>query len=119
MNSTNDLVEQPETMPPGPAPLPPSLTIPEFCAGEQISEATYHKLRRDGLGPREMRYPGLKVVRISIAARDAWREMMENPTGQMKKRIDADLKARSERLRAAGKRGAASPKHPCRKRRAR
>ena len=117
MDSTNDLVEHPETMPPSPAPLPPSLTIPEFCAGEQISEATYHKLRRDGLGPREMRYPGLKVVRISIAARDAWREMMENPTPKMKKQIDAEHKARSDRLCAAGKRGAASTNHPCRKRR--
>jgi hypothetical protein len=109
--SSGDLkVEQPDATPADST----SITIPEFCAAEQISEPTYHKLRQRGLGPREMRYPGLKIVRISAAAHEEWRKRMENPTPAMKKQIEADYRARSERLRAAGKRGAASPKHPCR-----
>jgi hypothetical protein len=93
----------------------PSITIREFCAGEQISEPTYHKLRNLGLGPREMRFPNLKLVRITMKARDEWRARMENPTPEMKKQIAADHQSRSKRLSAAGKRGATSPKHPSRK----
>jgi hypothetical protein len=83
-----------------------SLTIPEFCAAEQISEPTYYKMRSLGLGPQEMRFPGLRAVRITPQARDAWRKRMENPTPKMRTQIEADHKARSDHLRAAGKRSA-------------
>src|SRR5262249_5106123 len=84
-----------------------SLTIPQFCADEQISEPTYYKMRSLGLGPKELRYPGLRAVRITIQARDEWRERMQNPTRAAQKQIESDHKAWSKHLSAAGKRSAA------------
>jgi hypothetical protein len=53
-----------------------SLTIPEFCEQERISDSTFYKLRRAGFGPAELRLPGTEVVRITPAAIAEWRERM-------------------------------------------
>jgi hypothetical protein len=43
--------------PPAPPPIAgKSETIDEYCARKQISRATYYKMRRQGLGPREERF---------------------------------------------------------------
>ena len=56
-------------------PVEPSLTIPQFCAAEEISESSYYKLKALGLTPEEMSPPGLPgLVRITAAARKAWQE---------------------------------------------
>jgi hypothetical protein len=54
-----------------------SYTIAEFCRLDRISAPTFYKLKRLGLGPREMRGP-LNIVRISHAARLAWQRAMES-----------------------------------------
>jgi hypothetical protein len=45
-------------------------TIPSFCAACGFSQAFYHKLQNQGLGPREFRV-GARVF-ISHEARDDW-----------------------------------------------
>ena len=57
------------------APSDHSLTIAEFCRSEKISRSLYYKLRRLGLGPKEMLI--LSAVRISARARDRWRRQRE------------------------------------------
>jgi hypothetical protein len=95
-------------------PNDPSFTIPEFCKVEKISEATYYKLRDLGrklgrrLTPEEWRPPGTNIVRITGPARREWQARA--PTLNR----DEDP-ARVAHARRAGKRGAASPDHPCRK----
>ena len=54
----------------------PSKTIPQFCEAENLSASSYFKLKRLGLGPDEMRFPGTEIVRITPEAHRAWRERM-------------------------------------------
>jgi len=51
-----------------------AMTIGEFCHAENISKATYYKLKRKGLGPEETFVPvaGLSLVRLSPVARRRW-----------------------------------------------
>ena len=63
-------------------PHEPSYSISEFCIEEGISEPTYYKLKKQGLAPEEIRYPGVAIVRITYAARMAWQQRMQNPTGE-------------------------------------
>jgi hypothetical protein len=59
--------------------LPPAaFTISSFCVAHDISEAFYHKLKNQGLGPREMRI-GTRVLISHEAARD-WRTALEKRT---------------------------------------
>jgi hypothetical protein len=92
-----------------------SLTIPEFCALEQISESSYYKLKALGLNPRELRCNS--IVRITPQARLDWQQARENPVGAEAKavqRTSAELKARGQ---AAIKRSIQSPKRMKNKRR--
>lgn len=88
--------------------------ITEFCLRNSISTATFHKLKRKGLGPREMNIDG--AIRISIEAEREWRAARENPTKAEAEQIARAAAARVEKSRRIGKIGAASPKHPCRRR---
>ena len=57
-----------------------ALTVTEFCALHGISDvARYYRLRRDGLGPVEIRIG--RTIRISREAAAAWRRARENPKG--------------------------------------
>ena len=55
-------------------------TIDEFCENNRIGRSTYYNLRKDGLGPREMRC-GRKGI-ITPEAEDDWRRMMERRTAE-------------------------------------
>src|SRR2546430_7900802 len=98
-------------------PLEPSLTIPEFCIAERISEPTYYKLRAAGLGPEELRY--LQVVRITYSARREWQKRLQNPTGELAE----TMRGITARLQAQGRKAAsmavASPQHVSNRRRKR
>jgi hypothetical protein len=54
-----------------------ALTIKDFCKAFNISQGFYYKLRRQGLGPREMRL-GTRTM-ISLEAADRWRKAREEP----------------------------------------
>jgi hypothetical protein len=53
----------------------PSLTVAEFCDAESIGRSTYHKLRKEGRGPRELRIG--PAIRITHQARIEWRKKMQ------------------------------------------
>jgi hypothetical protein len=91
-----------------------SLTIPEFCAAEQISESSYYKMKAQGLGPRELRVNS--VVRITPQARLDWQHAREHPVGAEAKQVQrtaAEMKARGQ---AAIKHSIQSPKRVKRRR---
>jgi hypothetical protein len=52
-----------------------SKTIDQFCDAEQMSRPHYFKMRRRGLGPREIRDG--RFVRITPEAHAAWRRERE------------------------------------------
>ena len=52
-------------------PQPASFTIREFCERHRLSESQYHKLKREGRGPKTMA-TGSVGVRISQQADDDW-----------------------------------------------
>jgi hypothetical protein len=89
--------------------LQPSLTIRQFCDRENLSAASYYKMRRLGYGPAEMHVPGTEIIRITPQAHREWRARLE----QQGKTKEAALERtrRAEQRRAAGKTAAASPMH--------
>lgn len=55
----------------------PSMSIQQFCQAENMSLATYHKLKRNGLGPDEVCFPKMRLIRITAAARREWHRRIE------------------------------------------
>lgn len=95
----------------------PSVSIDGFCELEDFSLATYHKLKKLGLAPREMCIPGLsRTVRITAKARREWHEKM----AQLQEDQAEVLKQESAHRRAIATVAARSPNHisKIRKRRA-
>jgi hypothetical protein len=89
--------------------LKPSLTIRQFCLHENMSPASFYKMRKLGFGPAEMVVPGTEIIRITPKARREWRAMLED-----RSRTEAavlERKRRAEQRRTAGKTAAASPMH--------
>jgi hypothetical protein len=82
-----------------PCPSDASLSIPAFCAAENISKTTYHKLRLLGLGPEEMRFPGTDIVRITFENRKKWHERIHALPPEQRKQLVAEFAKRSERCR--------------------
>jgi hypothetical protein len=83
------------------------LTIAQFAETVQICEATYFKLKRQGLGPEETRFG--HVVRISPDALREWRQRMREMQETKAARLEAAR--RTAHSRAAGKLAVASPRH--------
>lgn len=90
-----------------------SLSINEFCAAESISRATYFKMKTAGNGPKEMRLPNSAIVRISPEARKEWHRRLERLA--LSAVVAADSERRITKAKRAGKKGAASPAHHCRR----
>jgi hypothetical protein len=86
-----------------------SLTISEFCVAERMGLSTYHKLKKLGLGPDELRVPGLNFVRVTQAARREWHAKMAALRNSDVMRREAER--RSEMARVAGQAAARSPLH--------
>jgi len=57
---------------------PAAYSIAAFCAAHDLSEGMYFKIRKQGLGPREMRV-GSRVL-ITQEAAAAWRRERESET---------------------------------------
>ena len=49
--------------------------ISEFCTAHGISRFTYYKMKKDGIGPREMRIGDRGFISIESAAK--WRKAQE------------------------------------------
>ena len=88
-----------------------SMTIAGFCAAENISESSYFKLKRLGMGPEEQSPPGLSnTVWITARARREWQERMRQL------RDDKEAQERSERSRRAAAKAVASSRHVSKRR---
>lgn len=77
-----------------------SKTIAEFCEAEGLSPSSYYKLRRMGLGPDEIRVPGLEIIRITVTAHREWRERMTKLS--QSKQGELERERRAVQRRAAG-----------------
>ena len=87
-----------------------ALSITDLCYLDGISVYTYNSLRKRGLGPKETRYPGTQIVRISPEARREWHARLEQRDAQ--KQIERERKRRTDIAQRAGKLAVQSPKHP-------
>lgn len=96
MNMDDDKLEQ-------------SLTIRRFCELEDMSAATYHKLQRRGLGPHQLRIPGMNFVRITPKARAEWHGRME--AMRQEQAYADEVERQRAHARHAGKIAAQSPSH--------
>jgi hypothetical protein len=90
------------------------LTRSEFCALERMSLSTYHKLKRQRLGPDEIRFPNMTFVRITAEARRAWHAKIK--TYRESQTAEIEEQRRSSLASRAGKIAAASPNHISKKR---
>jgi hypothetical protein len=86
-----------------------SLTRQEFCLLEHMSPSTYHKLQRAGLGPDEIKFPGMAFVRITAEARREWHARIEEERKTQAAKLEDQR--RRERARKAGQKAAQSPRH--------
>jgi hypothetical protein len=94
-------------------PLERSMTIDELCALDGIKTSYYYMLRRKGLGPVEMRFPGSTIVRITAAARRDWHEQIRK--WQETEEAQLEFARRSANARKGGLRAWESPRHYVRK----
>jgi hypothetical protein len=89
----------------------PSLTIKAFCKSEGISEPSYYKLKQMGLGPKEMRYPAMNMVRIAHADRIAWQQLIKDPPPEHAETVRVLKEKLLLKSRAAAALSVESPKH--------
>lgn len=92
-----------------------AFSILEFCTRNNFGPGTYHKMKRQGLGPDEMRVGNL--IRITVEAELKWQRARTYPQGE-----EAKAKAHSEavtkaRGRKAGNLSAESPRHVSKRKR--
>jgi hypothetical protein len=76
-----------------------SFSIPEFCRRHRISESQFHKLQREGRGPRVMA-TGSMGVRISRPAEADWIVEREREAEQRKAAREAESAQQTEALSA-------------------
>jgi len=96
-------------------PNPEALTIKDFCAREQMSPSSFHKLQRAGLGPDVRRLPGMTMLRITAEAYGAWKKRMRQL--QRSTELQQEHEVRRAQKRAAGQLAAASPTHVSKRKR--
>ena len=86
------------------------MTTEEFCLRNRISNATFHKLQRDGRGPDVIRFSP-QLIRISIEAEREWREHLGHPDDAEIKRREQAREIAVKRGRVGGAAAAESPTH--------
>jgi hypothetical protein len=86
-----------------------SKTLAEFCITHRISLTTYHQLKRQGRGPREMNLG--RAIRISASAERDWIAARERPGDSERQLIALEAEARRKSALAAAQASARSPKH--------
>jgi hypothetical protein len=86
-----------------------AFTVPEFCFRNNISAPTYQRLRKQGLGPKEMRF-GLNGIRMSAQAERDWQERLQQPNPELEQQA-------TKRATMAGAAAVKSPTHVSKTRR--
>jgi hypothetical protein len=91
----------------------PAETIDAWREIEALSKSTYYALRKAGLGPRELRVPRSKIVRV-VESHASWRERMaalaKSEAGALEEMH------RHKQAAMAGQTAAKSPTHISRRR---
>jgi hypothetical protein len=93
-----------------------AFTIKNFCHAHGISVPTYYFLKKQNLGPAEMRMGCM--VRISREAAAAWRHARENPGKAEAEAAAHTADAMRDKARRAARSAVKSPLHISNKRRA-
>jgi hypothetical protein len=78
----NNLFPNPMALRVDPSPpldIPTSSTISQLCARHRFGRTSYFKLRKEGLGPKELRHG--RLVRITAEAEREWLNRMQVGTG--------------------------------------
>jgi hypothetical protein len=96
-------VSRPTKSETSPSPDQVAFSVPQFCARNFISRPTFERLRRLGLGPKEMR-PTLNIIRITLDAEKEWQQLMQRPRTDLKQQA-------TERAVKAGTAAIKSSKH--------
>jgi hypothetical protein len=86
-------------------------TREEFCRRNKISLSTLHELVKSGKGPAIM-LVGKNSIRISARAEQEWQRAREREYASAAARLERERQ--SARMSQLGRRGAQSPRHPCR-----
>jgi hypothetical protein len=81
-----------------------AFSIQEFCFRNNISPPTYHKLKRAGRAPKEMRL-GPALVRITLDAEAQWQRARTNAPNE------PEIARAVARSRKAGQLAVQSPLH--------
>ncbi len=86
----------------------PAETINAWCEIEALSKSAFYALSKKGLGPRTVRVPGTKIIRI-VESHQSWRDRM----AELAASAEAELETQRRRAqsREAGKVAAQSPTH--------
>src|SRR5213082_653046 len=87
------------------------LTRTQFCELECMSETSYLKLRRRGLGPEEVRILGTNIIRITLEARAAWHKQMAVMQVEQAAALEDEQRKKVARARDAADKALASPRH--------
>jgi hypothetical protein len=91
-------------------------TRQQFCERNRISLSTLYKLTKANRGPKFMLVgSGSNAIRITREAEKAWHRKMEREAASAAARLERERL--SKRMSLLGKRGAESPRHPCRRKR--
>ena len=86
-----------------------ALSVAEWCRAKGICVATYHKLKRIGLTPEELRVPGRNIIRITAEADREWVARMREMTKT--KEYERETQRRRAMASKAGKIAGQSPLH--------
>lgn len=89
--------------------LPAASSIKDFCKHNGFSTSTYHKLKKQGRGPRELRLG--RAIRITAQAAEEWLRAREYPEDAEARLLAKEAEARSKLARKAGKKAAQSEHH--------
>ncbi len=92
--------------------VPVAETIDDFRRVEALSKSSFYKLDKAGLGPRVLRVPGTKIVRV-VEGHAEWRERMAKLAASEAGELET---ARRRQLASvAGKHAAESVNHVSRR----
>jgi hypothetical protein len=92
----------------------PSYSLAEFCALEKICQATFYKIDI-AVRPKLTLIPGTNVRIITSAERARYHARLAKWQTDHADELEAERRRRADHFSLLGKRGAASPKHYCRR----
>jgi hypothetical protein len=91
------------------------MTHTEWRAHRGISKATHHKLKREGVAPDELVYPGTSIQRITPQADLEWERRMRALAKKKSAELEEARARRVEKSKLAAQAAIQSPRHQANK----